>query len=199
MSFKKNGYQIVKKVLSQETVKILSLQFDILKDVQYHYMMKKENDYLGCEQVTKSFAYYAPYTFEALLPYLQQTMEKITGKTLLPSNSYARIYYNGAVLDKHKDRPHCEYSATICIEDNDNPWDIWFEDRNGKEIPITLRPGDMAVYAGVELAHWRNEYQGRKHTQTFLHYVDANGPYTDYKFSGRKMLGINSRLMYKND
>jgi hypothetical protein len=40
---------------------------------------------------------------------------------------------------------------------------------------INLEPGDAAIYSGCEIEHWREEFKGDWHAQTFLHYVDKNG------------------------
>ena len=31
---------------------------------------------------------------------------------------------------------------------------------NNKGIRVNLKPGDMLVYRGMELEHWREEFQG---------------------------------------
>ena len=36
--------------------------------------------------------------------------------------------------------------------------------------------GDGVVYKGCDIEHWRNEFEGDWHAQTFLHYVNKNGP-----------------------
>ena len=55
---------------------------------------------------------------------------------------------------------------------------------------ILLNPGDIAIYKGCDVEHWREPYEGHQQIQLFLHYVDANGIYKDYKFDKRPMLGI---------
>ena len=45
-----------------------------------------------------------------------------------------------------------------------------------------LEEGDAVLYKGCEVDHWREPYtEGTKLAQVFLHYVDANGPYTEWK------------------
>ena len=56
----------------------------------------------------------------------------------------------------------------------------------------------MIVYNGTELNHWREEFQGKEHTQAFLHYVDANGEYKDFKYDKRPMLGLPSDTQIKD-
>jgi alkylated DNA repair dioxygenase AlkB len=116
-------------------------------------------------------------------------MNKIVGLTLYPTFTYARIYYTGATLRSHIDRPSCEYSTTICIDSTDI-WDFYIKDRSGKENIFKLNPGDMCVYSGCELPHWRKPYEGQKQMQCFLHYVNSEGPYKNFKYDKRPMMGI---------
>jgi alkylated DNA repair dioxygenase AlkB len=143
----------------------------------------------GDIQVTNSFSYYSALCFEALSLQLQPLVEEVTGKKLYPTYTYARIYYNGATMAIHKDRPSCQFSATVNISIDEEPWEIWFETLTGEHKAVKLYPGDMIVYKGDILNHWRDAYQGQRQTQAFLHYVDKNGPYRDYKFDQRPYLG----------
>lgn len=192
-SFDKNGYQIVKSAISQETAKLFDIEFQLLRD---NICVEKSipldsTVYAPDEQVHECFHYYAPYCFEALLKYLQPSIEDITGKQLYPTYSYARIYYNGATMPRHTDRASCEYSATITISvDKTGPWEIYIKDRAGVENPLTLNVGDMCVYKGDELEHWREDpYRGNRQIQAFLHYVDANGKFSDFIYDKRSILG----------
>ena len=103
-------------------------------------------------------------------------MEEVTGLSLLPTYTYARVYRPGAILEKHKDRPACEVSATLLVGTNqDETWPLFIE---GEQI--VQRPGEMAVYRGCEVEHWREPMTGPDdayHVQLFVHYVDADGPY----------------------
>ena len=101
-----------------------------------------------------------------------------------------RIYYNGSTLKRHIDRTSCEYSVSLCIENDVKPWDIWFENKKGETVNIALEEGDLVIYKGAELDHWRNKYEGKQQIQLLLHYVDKNGNYANEAFDGRKMLGI---------
>ena len=55
---------------------------------------------------------------------------------------------------------------------------------------ITLHRGDMLVYKGRELAHWRERFDGNYWIQAFFHYVDANGALASYKFDRRRGIGL---------
>jgi len=104
-------------------------------------------------------------------------MEEITGLNLLPSYTYMRVYRPGAILEKHKDRPACEVSGTMLIGANYEPtWPLFIEGEK-----IVQQPGEMAVYRGCEVEHWREPMTGPDdayHVQLFVHYVDADGPYS---------------------
>jgi len=199
-SFEKNGYQIVRNFLKPQTLKILSKHFEMVKDVNYLIRSKSSNEFLGDEQTPSSFAHYAAWGFEALLEAVRPDIEKIVNKELYPTYSYARIYYKGSTLEKHTDRESCEYSVTACIKNDESPWDIYFEDRKGKEIAVTLEEGDIVIYRGYELPHWRNSYEGNKQIQSFLHYVDVHGPFSEFKYDHRPMLGMaqGSRAIRKS-
>ena len=195
MSFEKNKYQIVRNALSQDLINYININFEIHENANYFLKYPTEqNPYpFGDIQSPNSFAWYGSIHSEALLQFLKPTIEQITDTQLYESYSYARNYYNGAILQRHIDRPSCEYSATICIS-KDADWGIFIENIDGVETEVELYPGDMIVYRGDLLHHWRNPYQGKTHRQLFVHYVNANGKYQNHKFDGRPMLGLSSNI-----
>jgi hypothetical protein len=131
---------------------------------------------------------YADPAVEALLPYIRKRIEAITGRALLPTYSYFRIYQNGDDLKIHRDRPACEFSLSLNIgQTPQEPWPIFIESPGGA-ARADLRPGDALLYRGIDLFHWRERYQGRQLVQFFLHYVDANGPHAGERFDGRPAL-----------
>jgi hypothetical protein len=191
MSFQENLYEVVRGALQPQTLQLLDIEFELFKKVTFlKGGQSEENKYMfGDEQVTKSYAHYAVPCFEALSVQLLPLMEEITGKELYNTYTYARIYYNGAIMTEHTDRPSCEFSTTINISVDPEPWEIWFDDLKGNRFPILLNPGDLIVYKGDILPHWRYEYKGERQTQAFLHYVDKFGRFRDYKFDHRPYLG----------
>jgi hypothetical protein len=56
-------------------------------------------------------------------------------------------------------------------------------------VEILMEPGEAVIYLGCEVEHWREEFKGNWQSQVFLHYVDANGPYANSKFDGKKYIG----------
>ena len=133
---------------------------------------------------------YADPLMESILLHLKPTMEQVTGLSLFPTYSYLRIYEPGAVLARHKDRHACEISASVTLGyDAPEPWPLWLETHQHSRS-ITLHRGDMLVYKGRELEHWRERFDGNYWIQAFFHYVDANGPLASYKFDGRRGIGL---------
>ena len=129
---------------------------------------------------------------ETLLGMLNKKMDKETGLKLIPTYSYARIYKNGDVLARHKDRYSCEVSTTLNL--GGDPWPIYL-DPTGKEgqagVKVDLKPGDMLIYSGCDLEHWRETFQGKDCAQVFLHYNNTKAKDAKKnKFDTRPMLGL---------
>ena len=95
-------------------------------------------------------------------------------------------------LKRHKDRFSCEISTTMNL--GGDKWDLYLEPsgQEGKKgIKVNLEQGDMLVYSGCELEHWREKFKGKMCGQAFLHYNHIDGPFANKnKFDGRPILGI---------
>ena len=64
---------------------------------------------------------------------------------------------------------------------------------NAKGIKVDLDPGDMLVYRGVELEHWREKFKGKECIQVFLHYNNRKTwGAKDNMFDKRPHLGLPS-------
>ena len=199
MSFKKNKYTVLKKIISRE-----------LADFCYAYFLNKRNvarflfdqkyispftEYWGIwtdEQVPNTYSHYGDLVMETLLQKVKPIMEKNTGLKLSETYSYARIYKNGDVLARHKDRYSCEISTTLNL--GGDLWPIYL-DPTGKEkqagIKVDLDPGDMLIYSGCDLEHWREEFTGKDCGQVFLHYNKAGSKMAkENKFDKRPFIGL---------
>jgi len=192
MTFKTNGYEVVKNVITKETAIILDQTFQILRDCIYHVSGTPFDDKTahGDDQIPQSFSRHGYPCFEALMVLVQPIIEKATGLRLLPTYTYARIYYEGAELKKHTDRPSCQISATMTLATDGTDWPIYMRNLKGKENQLNLGVGDMCIYRGMDLEHWREPYTGQRQTQVFMHYVDADGPYAEWQFDKRARLGL---------
>lgn len=193
--FATNGYAVARGIIEPQTCRVLAEQFRMHRRCSYFYRNAPLEHVRAFEdgQVPYSFPHYGFYAFEALMVEMQPAMEVVIGKKLHPCYTYARIMFAGADMKVHKDRPSCQFSTTACIDyDVKDPYPIYIKNYAGKTSAVTLAPGDMLVYHGTDLEHWREEYTGREHIQAFLHYVDARGKYKDYKYDHRPMLGLSA-------
>tara|TARA_R110000796_G_scaffold1401_1_gene5628 strand:- start:312 stop:947 length:636 start_codon:yes stop_codon:yes gene_type:complete len=199
MSFKKNKYKILRGAVSVELTKFIYSYFlnrrsaaRFLFDQKYLSPYNTEWGVWNDAQVPNTYTHYSDTAMETLLPLLNKKMNQETGLKLSPTYSFARIYKKGDVLVRHKDRDSCEVSTTIHL--GGEPWPIYL-DPTGKEgqagIKVDLEPGDMLIYSGCELEHWREEFTGKDCGQVFLHYNNLKGKnYKINKFDRRPMLGL---------
>tara|TARA_R100001369_G_C3295079_1_gene164631 strand:- start:53 stop:673 length:621 start_codon:yes stop_codon:yes gene_type:complete len=201
--FKKDKYVIIKQVISKDLALFLYNYF-IMKRQVYDTCIKNRfispyETLLGyyegeSEQIPHTYASYSDIAMETLMLKCQPLMEKATGLKLTPAYTYTRIYKKGDVLKRHKDRFSCEISTTINLGGND--WPIYLEP-SGKEglkgIEVNLKPGDMLIYRGCELEHWRDKFKGKDCAQVFLHYNNTKTPGSKNNiFDKRPHLGLPS-------
>jgi hypothetical protein len=180
--FKKNGYVVVKNAVNKELCDFVTQYtlFDEMQDFQ-----------TDGGQVPNAHAKYADPAMETMLLHLHSLIEKNTGLELHPTYSFYRVYRNGDELIPHKDRPSCEISCTVCFnysyDDSKYTWPIYMD---GYEA--NLKPGDLVIYRGIELEHWRKPFDIQEnawHVQGFFHYVNKNEPNAEWKFDKRSSVG----------
>jgi len=214
MSFKTKKYQVIRQALSQELANFIfnymMLQRDAVGFLLKNNKISLTNPFINNQtdtQIPGCYSKYADWVMETLLQYMRPIMKAKTGMELLPTYSYTRLYEKGNILHRHKDRPSCEISTTLHL--GGDPWPI-FMDPSGadnivsgsetttvvkpgapKGIQVDLKVGDMLIYSGCELEHWREPFKGNVCSQVFLHYNHANGPFAKTNlFDKRPILGI---------
>ena len=208
-----NKYQVIKGAISYELANFVFNYF-LLKRDAVKYMYEKnityDNGMFGTwsdAQIPNTYSHYADHVMETLLVKVLPVMASETGLELIPTYSYARLYKKGDILHRHKDSPSCEISTTIHL--GGNPWPIFIDGTGANNIlsgsetttivksgapegsKVILDVGDMLVYSGCELEHWREPFEGDVCGQVFLHYNHVNGPFAEKnRFDKRPMLGI---------
>ena len=156
-------------------------------------------------QIPHTYSHYANVAMEQLLLDFLPLMEKKTKLKLIPNYAYTRVYKKGDILKRHKDRVECQISTTLNL--GGDPWPIYVSPNenvgmpkskknitsasNAKGVKINLSPGDMLVYRGVELEHWREKFEGDVCVQVFLHYNDKDLT-MGKKYDGRPFIGLPS-------
>ena len=160
---------------------------------QYMFNLYNEGKTEKDEQCPLSDSIYGDEIFDNIAQELAGPLSKQLGVEILPTYTYARIYRKGEILVRHRDRPSCEISGTLTLgfDDGSGIWPIFFakdeDDIVGSASEINI--GDLVMYRGCELPHWRPKYKGEWQVQVFFHFVDANGPYKDSVLDGRKEMG----------
>jgi len=198
-NYKKDKIAIIKKAINLDLANFIYNYFLIKRQVaqtmfetKYISLLTEDYGHWRDKQVPNTYSHYADTAMETLLLSVQPTLEKIVKHKLVPNYSYARIYKQGDVLERHKDRYSCEISVTLNL--GGDPWPI-FIDKTGKENQkgnkVTLKQGDMLVYKGQELEHWRDPFVGQDCVQVFLHYNKHNKNNNNI-FDGRLHVGLPS-------
>ena len=194
MSLYDKKYIVVRKILSEEVVKIY-----------YDYMVNKENvcatlienkminpfskayGFFSDLQVRSAYCIYGDLLFDNMLTHLKPRIEKETELELTEMYTYARNYRIRDELVRHKDRLSCEISGTINL--GGDPWPIYidpnpengyYDEENDKYISIgekgvevLLEPGDCMLYLGTQCEHWRDPLTDKSCSQVFLHYRET--------------------------
>ena len=212
MSFKTKNYQVIKGAISKELANFIfnymMLQRDAVDWMFKNNKINPANPYVGTRkdpQVPGAYSKYADWVMETLLMYMIPIMKIKTGLELIPTYSYTRLYEKGHILRRHKDRPSCEVSTTLHLGGEE--WPIFLDPTGAnfvidefkqihkpgapKGVRVDLKVGDMLIYSGCELEHWREPFEGKVCSQVFLHYNHANGPYANTNLlDKRPLLGV---------
>ena len=210
--FKKDNYIVIKKAIDVNLANFIYDYFLLKRqvartffDVKYISQFTTEWGVWNDPQVPNTYSHYSDVVMETLLTKVKPIMEEKTGLKLTPTYSYARIYKEGDILHRHKDRFSCEISTTLNLGGDE--WPIFIENKknvgnpddgfpavtDNKGVKVILQPGDMLVYKGNLCEHWREQFKGENCGQVFLHYNNLATPgATENKFDNRKHLGLPS-------
>ena len=212
MSFKTKKYQVIRGALSKELANFIFnymlLQRDAVDLMMKNNKLNPHNPFMGHrtdKQVPGCYASYGDWVMETLLMYMIPIMKAKTGLDLIPTYTYTRLYEKGNILKRHKDRPSCEVSTTIHLGGAE--WPIFLDPSGAtfviderkniikpgapKGVQVDLKIGDMLIYAGCDLEHWRESFEGKVCSQVFLHYNHAKGPFAKTNLlDGRPILGV---------
>ena len=140
--------------------------------------------------VKETYCCYSDTLMETFLLKLLPLMCEKTKLKLVPTYSYTRLYTYGSILKRHRDRASCAVSTTLNLGGDD--WPIYLDPTGkssllpnaneeqpeserliknpNKGVKINLKPGDMLIYSGCDLEHWREPFIGTECGQVFLHY-----------------------------
>jgi hypothetical protein len=186
MNFKENGYYVIRNFINEDFVEFIN---------QYFFTrINAGQAQLGDGQAPNSYIFYGDPLMDTILGESVEKLSEIAEYSLLPTYTYTRLYGKGDELLIHRDRPSCELSATLSlgIPKGEEISPIYFSKNEDKSNPIEIKlnPGDLCLYHGCDLYHWREPFTQKWYLQAFLHYVNANGPYKGNLYDGRPYLGM---------
>ncbi|MFN3464268.1 MAG: hypothetical protein ACK4X1_09330 [Terricaulis sp.] len=154
------------------------------------------------------------YQYKPMLTFLwglTPTMCALTGRDLLPTYNYFRIYREGDICRVHSDRESCEHSLSLTLGYSDaQPWAFEIGDAPiQKALPIretfeddahssiVMQPGDAILYQGVRYRHGRITPNPNKWSaHLFLHWVDREGPHKGHAFDQRSAAPPDTQLNF---
>jgi hypothetical protein len=172
-----NKFEIVRGLISQQEAERLH-KYLILRRKAATYL--KETKHFEDKQVPNTFSLYGDPIMETYLQELKPKFEASVGANLTETYAYCRLYQQGDVLTKHKDRSSCEISTTMFL--GGQVWPIYFE----PDVEVVLQQGDAVIYRGCDVEHWRDELKGYMCSQVFFHYSENKKSLYD----GRTVLGV---------
>ena len=199
MSFKENKFEIVKQAVSWDMANFLLNYLTIKREVAKQLTEDgyKDNSVLiGTIDVPveesqvsggkEMFYMYGDVAIDTLLLKVKRKVEAVVEEKVWPTYSYARIYPQDSFLKPHKDREECEISCSMFL--GGTKWDFFIENEK-----IDLNIGDMVIYEGKEVEHWREPFKEESEcVQAMLHYQRENNPLLN-AFDGRGRIALPER------
>jgi hypothetical protein len=169
---KEHGYVLIKNFMSPEIIQICKSFLDLSISSGLH--KPETNPYLigEIDQILPNI-----FVDSILLAYLN-TVQDLFQTEIIPSYVFFRQYYKDSELLIHRDRPVCEFSATILIDkDGEGSSSLCFcDDEHGTNtVEVFMEEGDAIIFSGAYdfngKWHYRPKVEQKSITQAFLHYV----------------------------
>lgn len=146
---------------------------------------------LGSDEDPTTQIFYAPLALEALFPRVTKAVSNAIGEDVLPAFSFLWLYKRQAGIHRHVDRDAAEIVASITIaSDAADGWPIGFCPEGGAEFYVQGECGDLVVFEGHSVHHWREPLDAEWHLQAIFNFVRAKGAYSKFRFDGRQHLGL---------
>ena len=207
----KEGYVVLKNFIPKDIVNFTLDAWKVIEldPENYGEQFRRELDIIHNspkDSLEKSLSMYSSPFGVALHHWCWQKLKHVIDMDLQETYSFSRKYERGAYLKAHADRPSCEISATLCLDyktDDNKPWSIWvdntfdyvnnpteiFDDTQAVPIrkrktarKIDLEVGDLLLYQGPNVAHWREYLLGEYSYHIFLHFLNVNGKVTELPY-----------------
>ncbi|HEY0625619.1 MAG TPA: hypothetical protein VGD10_02690 [Allosphingosinicella sp.] len=200
-SYYEDGYAHLEGLIPREVANafLRQLKADIERSGTPWNKLEQPSNLLKRDAVELYGFHYPPML--TFLWALTPVMIQVTGKELLPTYSYFRVYREGDICRVHSDRYSCEHSLSLTLDYSDGvPWNLEIGtervepgpqvDESFGEAPyrsVSMQPGDAVLYQGVHHRHARTTPNPNGWSaHMFLHWVDKDGPYRSSAFDGQE-------------
>jgi len=210
LDFVNNRYVVLKDFIPKEIITMTMDAWRCIENEPslFNAHFVKENELTHStpeEQRGKSHGAYNFPPAVGLQTYLKEKLNSVLDLKLKETYTYSRKYVRGASLSSHTDRPSCEVSVTFPLDyksDDNTPWKIWlnnegnwvncrfdggqkFIKENTQDIhrgkSISLELGDLLLYQGPNIPHWRNTFMGDYSYHMFIHFYNERTKMRDLK------------------
>jgi hypothetical protein len=169
---KEHGYVLIKNFMSPDMIELCKSFLDL--SVVSGLRKPETNPYLtgDVEQILPNI-----FVDSILLAYMNR-IESLFETEMIPSYIFLREYLKGSELLTHRDRPQCEFSATILIDkQGEGNTSLFFCDDEQKtnSVEVNMEEGDAIVFSGASdfdgKWHYRPKLEQKSIVTAFLHYV----------------------------
>ena len=202
-AYERDGYIHLRQFLPVEVAMgvIARLKSDLARQGINITDLQQENMLLKRPASELYGHHYAPLAF--LCWGMTPAIAALTGKSLLPTYAYFRVYREGDICRFHGDRQSCEHSLSLTLAYSDDiAWPLEVATaRTDRPYPrndecytetdqigaVAMAAGDAVLYQGVHHHHGRcTPNPNRWSAHLFLHWIDRNGPYASFAFDGHR-------------
>jgi hypothetical protein len=142
----------------------------------YRYLVRTGMLRLGDDQSERRYVAHNESVARFFHHQLTGAVSDLVGEPVKPSYCYFSSYLGGAELEKHLDRPQCEFSLTLQLDyapepRNATPWPLYLKTPEGT-VTAYQGMGDALFYRGHQIPHYRYPLrQGHVSSHIFFHYV----------------------------
>lgn len=176
-NFNREGYVVLRKYLSQQIIDEMYSFFDSNASKFWH-------DDCDLPMYGETFRTNGKFYNE-----VENVYEKVTRQLQFSLQTYLiRTYHMGRVytsdttgMERHVDRAPCHTSITFPVAIDKEGWSINLLSLLGKEVEVNLDVGDILLYKGCDVAHWRNHKKDlTMQYQYYMHWIDYHSEEGEY-------------------
>jgi hypothetical protein len=131
-------------------------------------LREKNSQFFDYDERYKRYYISGLSSFRDLHLELNSWLEKTLNRKTKPSYSFYVEYLEGGFFPRHKDRPPCKYTITICLKQT-RPYPLWVEGEN-----YYMEENSLLLYSGTDHLHERIIVKDGHTNLILFHYVDSD-------------------------